>query len=71
MPPPKSDQDAFATNLQDQSRGGIAVYHPLEYLPHSGRVGDIGYFDARGNYVWIHNAFHIDVLLTALSEVVH
>ena len=61
MPSPRSDQDFFAADLKDQSRGGITIYHPLEYLPHSGRVGDIGFFDLRGNYVWVQNAFHDDV----------
>jgi hypothetical protein len=61
MPSRKSDQDEFAVNLQSKAHGGIAVYHPPEFLLHSGRVGDLGYFDQRGNYEWIHNAFHTEV----------
>ena len=56
-------------NLQSQSRGGIAVYHPLEFLPHEGRLGDIAFFDSRGKYRWIHNAFHTQVI--SLDEATH
>jgi hypothetical protein len=61
MPVQISDQEGFAKNLQSQSRGGIAVYHPLEFLEHSGRIGDIAFFNSQGKYIWVHNAFHTQV----------
>jgi hypothetical protein len=61
MPIRVSDQDAFAANLQSQCRGGTAIYHPLEFRSHSGRVGDIAFFNSQGKYMWVHNAFHTQV----------
>ncbi len=61
MPFQRSDQDDFAANLQGKSWGGTAVYEPFQFLPHKGRVGDIAFFDSRGKYIWLHNAFHTEV----------
>jgi hypothetical protein len=65
MPVRNSDQDAYAVNLASQSRGGTAIYHPLEFRAHCGRVGDIGFFDSQGKYIWVHNAFHTEVVASA------
>jgi hypothetical protein len=61
----RSNQEEFAENLNGHCRGGIALYHPLEYRPGSkiNCVGDIAFFDSQGNYNWIHNAFDSLVLL--------
>ena len=57
-----SRQDAFAKNLS-RSFHGIAVYKPIEKGLHSGRIGDIGFFNDQGKYRWVHNAFFSEVSL--------
>jgi hypothetical protein len=64
MPRTISDQEEFATNLQGKAWGGsgsTALYQPIEFLEHTGRVGDVAFFDSRGQYTWLHNAFHFEV----------
>jgi hypothetical protein len=57
-----SRQEKFASNL-DRTPLGTAVYHPVELEMLSGRVGDIAFFDEKGKYQWIRNAFDEEVLI--------
>lgn len=54
-------QDRFARNLSG-SYPGLAVYNPIQLRSHSGKIGDIAFFDENGRYMWIRNAFDIEVL---------
>jgi hypothetical protein len=64
MPRRVSDQEEFATNLKGKAWGGsrsTALYQPIQFLEHTGRVGDVAFFDSDGQYTWLHNASHSEV----------
>lgn len=42
-------QDLFAANLEGLGLG-TAIYHPIQFREHSGRVGDIAPPDSEGSY---------------------
>ena len=60
MPLLKTKQERFAENLKDVNLG-TALYHPVQLKEHSGRVGDIAFFNSEGKYQWLRNAFHPEV----------
>ena len=55
-----SHQESYAKDLEGTALG-VPVYYPIELGDHTGRVGDIAYFDQTGRYRWIRNAFHVEV----------
>lgn len=49
---------------------GVALYEPKPFTPEifECRVGDVAYFDPEsGDYHWISNGFHSQVLAIALE----
>jgi hypothetical protein len=60
MSSPKTRQESFAENLKGANLG-TALYHPVQLKEHSGRVGDIAFFNNEGKYQWLRNAFHTEV----------
>ena len=59
MPRP-SVQERFARNLEGVCPG-VAIYHPIKFDEHSGRVGDVAFFEQDGTYRVLRNAFHSEV----------
>jgi len=55
-------QHQYAANLAGTSMG-MALYEPIRFRNGLlvGRVGDVAYFDAGGDYKWICNAFNSEV----------
>jgi len=65
---PRSPQEEYAANLRS-STFGLPVVAPFPLLEHSGRVGDIGFFDKGGNYHCLANAF--DTLVLVIENLAH
>jgi hypothetical protein len=65
---PRSPQEEYAANL-GSSTLGLPVVVPFLLLEHSGRVGDIGFFDKGGNYHCLANAF--DTLVLVIENLAH
>jgi hypothetical protein len=59
MPRP-SIQERYAKDMKEV-HSGVAVYHPIKFDDHSGRVGDVAFFNHEGTYRWLRNAFHSEV----------
>jgi hypothetical protein len=56
----QTTQERYASNLSSVALG-TALYRPVEFRTHSGRVGDIAFVDKMGIFQWIANAFHTEV----------
>ena len=64
MPRRVSDQEEFTTNLKGKAwgrPGSMALYQPLQFLEHTGQLGDVAFFDSDGQYTWLHNTFRSEV----------
>ena len=57
-----SAQDRYAELLAPSGSNRLALYRPVPFHENSGRVGDIGFFDEQGRFMWLANAFQVEVL---------
>lgn len=59
-----SKQIAYASNLREEGPG-TAIYQPLLFLDEENekRIGDIAFFNKRGEYKWVANVWNQSVFL--------
>ena len=63
-----SPHEEYAANLGGSALG-VAVYIPVPFRDGSGRVGDIAFFDEKGVYQWLGNAFSDKVTIQQIIKL--